>query len=44
MARAAAALAQNEPLPRDIAAEGLAAWDLSPARFARAIATISGEG
>lgn len=44
MARAAAALAQNEPLPRDIAAEGLAARDLSPARFARAIATISGEG
>ena len=43
MARAAAALAKNEPLPPDIAAEGLAARDLSPARFARAIAKISGE-
>jgi D-arginine dehydrogenase len=33
MARAAASLARGEPLPGDIAAEGLCPEDLSPARF-----------
>jgi D-arginine dehydrogenase len=33
MARAAASLAQHEPLPADISAEGLQAQDLSPSRF-----------
>ena len=33
MARAAASLARGEPLPGDIAAEGLCPDDLSPARF-----------
>jgi hypothetical protein len=34
MARAAASLAKHEPLPADIAAEGLHAQDLTPTRFA----------
>ena len=42
MARAAAALAKNESLPPEVAAEGLTARDLSPARFARDVAKISG--
>jgi len=44
MARAAAALARNEPLPPDILAEGLTATDLSPARFARDVVKLSGNG
>jgi D-arginine dehydrogenase len=43
MARAAAALACNEPLPPDITAEGLTAGDLDPARFARDV-KLSGNG
>ncbi len=37
MARVAAALAQHEDLPDSVAAEGLRAIDLSPARFAARI-------
>jgi D-arginine dehydrogenase len=44
MARAAAALVRNEPLPPDVAAEGLAAADLSPARFAAGMVKKSGNG
>jgi D-arginine dehydrogenase len=44
MARAAAALARNEPLPSDIIGEGLTAGDLSPARFARDVVKLSGNG
>jgi D-arginine dehydrogenase len=44
MARAAAALVRNEPLPPAIVAEGLTATDLSPARFARDVVTLSGNG
>jgi D-arginine dehydrogenase len=40
MARTAAALATREPLPADVASEGLIAGDISPARFA-AIAAVS---
>jgi D-arginine dehydrogenase len=36
LSRTAAALAKNEGLPADIAAEGLAALDLSPGRFGKA--------
>jgi D-arginine dehydrogenase len=44
MARAAAALVRNEPLPLDIADEGLTVGDLSPARFAPARVKKSGNG
>lgn len=37
MARAAAALARQEPLPADVSAEGLADSDLSPGRFAMTV-------
>ncbi len=39
MARVAAALARGEPLPEDVASEGLFAEDLSPVRFAGAAST-----
>jgi len=44
MARAAAALVRNESLPPDVAAEGLTAGDLSPARFAAGVVKKSGNG